>query len=210
MASYYPTNDTQLIVWLNNFVTVANANLAALGLVAADMTPITTLQPTYTTTVNDVEIKKAALASATETKEATKEAVIQKFRLVVNRIQVNPAVTPALKAQLGISTNEGGKYPQHPVVPNELMATLIPEAGIELDWSRNGNGPGTQFVIEYRVLPSATWQLLDIITKTSYLHSGVALGTGIEYHIKARKGTQTSAPCNTVVVHTGAELSGEV
>ena len=90
------------------------------------------------------------------------------------------------------------------------MATLIPESGIELDWSRNGNGPGTQFVIEYRILPSAAWQLLDIITKTSYLHSGVALGAGIEYHIKARKGTQTSAPCNTVVVHAGAELSGLV
>ncbi len=210
MANYFPVRETEFMVWLGNFVTAVNANLATAGLVAADLTPITTLQATLTSNIADVETKKAALASATETKEANKEAVIQKVRALVNRIQANAAVTPAIKAQMGITTRDGGNYPQHPVPPNELMVTLIPKIGVELDWSRNGNGPGTQFVIEYRVLPSAAWQLLDIINKTSYLHSGIAIGEGIEYQIKARKGSLTSGPCNTAVIHAGAELSGEV
>ncbi len=210
MANYLPAKEAELTLWLTNFLTAANANLAALGLVAADLTAITTQQATFTSNLNDIETKKAALASAIDTKDASKESLLQKVRVIVNKIQANPAVTVAMKAQLGISTKEGGQHPQSPIPPTELMATLVPDTGIELDWSRNGNGPGTLFVIEYRLLPSAAWQLLDIITKTSYLHSGIAIGAGIEYHIKARKGNQTSGPCNIAVIHAGAELSGLV
>jgi hypothetical protein len=210
MANYFPLKETEFTVWLGNFVTAVNANLATTGLVAADLTPITTLQATLTANLADVETKKAALASATQTKDATKEAVIQKVRALVNRIQANAAVTPAMKAQMGITTGNSSNYPQNPVAPNQLIAELLPDGSIELDWNRNGNGPGTQFVIEYRALPSAAWQLLNVVTKTSFIHSGHAIGNGIEYRVKARKGNETSAPCNTAVIHTSAELSGLV
>lgn len=41
MADYIPGPDASFQAWQSNFVTYANTNLAALGLVAADMTPIT-------------------------------------------------------------------------------------------------------------------------------------------------------------------------
>ncbi len=44
MADYIPGPDASFHAWQSNFVTYANGNLAALGLVAADMTPITTAQ----------------------------------------------------------------------------------------------------------------------------------------------------------------------
>jgi len=89
--SYIPNKDADLVAWLANFLTVANANLAPLGLIAGDLTPISTLQPTYSTNLNDVEAKKAALASAVDTKDATKDSIVQKVRIVVNKIQANPA-----------------------------------------------------------------------------------------------------------------------
>ena len=210
MANYFPVKETEFTVWLGNFVTVVNANLATAGLVAADLTPITTLQTSLSANISDVEAKKAALASATQTKDATKEAVIQKVRALVNRIQANAAVTAALKAQMGITTRDGSHYPQSPVVPNQLMAELLSDGSIELDWNRNGNSPGTQFVIECRVLPSANWQLLNVVTKTSFLHSGHAIGAGLEYRIKARKGNETSIASNVAVIHAGSELAGGV
>jgi hypothetical protein len=76
MANYFPTKDADFIAWLANFLTVANANLVPLGLIAGDLTPITALQPTYSTNLNDVEAKKAALASAVDTKDATKDSII--------------------------------------------------------------------------------------------------------------------------------------
>lgn len=49
MADYIPGPDASFQVWQNQFVTYANANLAALGLTAADMAPITSGQTTWTT-----------------------------------------------------------------------------------------------------------------------------------------------------------------
>ena len=200
-GTYYPLKDAEFMIWLSNFLTVANANLLPLGLIAGDLTPISTLQPTYTSNLNDVEAKKAALAGAVDTKDATKDSIIQKVRVVVNKIQANPAVTPALKAQLGISTREGGQYPASPVPPNELVAELLPNGSIELDWNRNGNAPGTQFVIEYSLLPAGAWTLLNVVTKTSYIHESHVLGTGIQYVVKARKGNETSGASNLAIVN---------
>ncbi|MBK8913111.1 MAG: hypothetical protein IPM64_00675 [Phycisphaerales bacterium] len=47
MADYLPGPDADYQAWVTNFVTYANANLAALGLVAADMTPVTTGQTAF-------------------------------------------------------------------------------------------------------------------------------------------------------------------
>jgi hypothetical protein len=49
MADYIPGPDANFQAWQSNFVTYANANLAALGLVAADMTPVTTAQTGWAT-----------------------------------------------------------------------------------------------------------------------------------------------------------------
>ena len=191
--TYYPNKDADFIAWLANFLTVANANLAPLGLIAGDLTPITALQPTYSTELIDVEAKKASLASIVDTKDATKDSIIQKVRVVVNKIQANPAVTPALKSQLGISTHEGGTYPQHPIPPSELVAELLEGGNIELDWSRNGNAPGTQFVVEYSIPPNLQWILLNVVTKTSFIHIGHPLGLPIQYIVKARKGRKPAS-----------------
>ncbi len=44
MADYIPASDAEFNGWLGNFVTYASGNLAGLGLVAGDLTPITTAQ----------------------------------------------------------------------------------------------------------------------------------------------------------------------
>jgi hypothetical protein len=41
---YIPRSDAEFNAWQANFVASANANLAGLGLVAADLTPIITVQ----------------------------------------------------------------------------------------------------------------------------------------------------------------------
>lgn len=49
MADYIPAADSQFDAWQQNFITYANANLAALGLVAGDLTPATTAQTQWAT-----------------------------------------------------------------------------------------------------------------------------------------------------------------
>jgi hypothetical protein len=49
MADYIPGSDASSQAWQSNFVTYSNANLAALGLTAADMALITTAQSGWAT-----------------------------------------------------------------------------------------------------------------------------------------------------------------
>lgn len=46
MADYIPAADAEFHAWQQNFVTVANANLAGLGLVVGDLAAITAAQTT--------------------------------------------------------------------------------------------------------------------------------------------------------------------
>lgn len=50
MPDYIPAPDAEFNAWQTNFVAYANANLAGLGLVAGDMTPITAAQTTWAST----------------------------------------------------------------------------------------------------------------------------------------------------------------
>jgi hypothetical protein len=69
----------------------------------------------------------------------------------------------------------------------------------DISWSRNGNAPGTQFVIEYSVSGGA-WTLLDVVTQTSYIHNaGHILAQVYQYLVKARKNSETSGPSNIAV-----------
>jgi hypothetical protein len=67
-------------------------------------------------------------------------------------------------------------------------------------WSRNGNAPGTQFVMVCSVSGGA-WNFAGgIVTKTSYIHNtGHILAQVYQYLVKARKGSDTSAPSNIAV-----------
>jgi hypothetical protein len=202
-STYYPSKDAELVVWMSNFVNIANANLASLGLVAADLTPLSTIQPTYTSNLNDVEAKKMALANAVETKDTNKAAMIQKLRVVVNKIQANPAVPSALKASLGISTYQAGQFPAQPLPPTDLVANILPDGTIELKWKRNGNSPNTLFAIHAQVGSENFWTLVNVITKTRYTHVGVLPGVQVKFLVKAKKADYVSGPSNIAMVNAG-------
>jgi hypothetical protein len=64
MADYIPGPDVSFQAWQANFVTYAHANLAALGLVAADMAPITAGQTAWGTGFTaHIAAKAAAMAA---------------------------------------------------------------------------------------------------------------------------------------------------
>ena len=47
MADYIPGGDAASNAWLDSFVTYAGANLAEFGLLADDLTPVTTAQTAW-------------------------------------------------------------------------------------------------------------------------------------------------------------------
>lgn len=100
---YIPANDAEFLAWSTNFFAVLNANLATVGLVAADVTPVTTAQTSYSTSVGDQLTKQAAMDGAIATKKTRRTAYEPTLRALVKRVQAHPGMTDGLRAQLGIT-----------------------------------------------------------------------------------------------------------
>ena len=86
MADYIPGPDASFQAWQNQFVTFANANLAALGLVAADMTPVTTNQALWTTAFPAHVAAVNAAKAAKQTKDEARAAYVAVIRPLVRRL----------------------------------------------------------------------------------------------------------------------------
>ncbi len=126
---YIPRPDAEFSGWLDNFVSYANANLAALGLVAADMTPTTTAQTTWKVVYPAHITAQDAAQSARQAKDAGRTSVEAAVRPLVRRLQASPAVSDAERAALGITVPDPGGSPigpptTHPIVAIECGARL--------------------------------------------------------------------------------------
>lgn len=211
MPDYIPKKDTEYQDWLGNFITVANANLVALGLVAADITPLQTVKTGFDNSLTDLEAKKAAMKAATQKKDTLRKSSTTKARALVKKIQANQAVTNELKASLQITvTGSHPAPPEIPYPPNNLVAYVSGSGEYKLDWKRNGNSSGILFVIEARMGNSSAWLPIFTTTKTSYTHSGNPPGTKITYRVKAQRGETQSPPSNTAVVNDGGVVTPTV
>jgi len=108
MADYIPGPDASFQAWQSNFVTYANANLAALGLVAADMVPITAGQTAWATAFPAHIVAVNAAKAAKQTKDESRAAYVAAIRPLVRRLQASAVVSDAEKASLGITVAQSG------------------------------------------------------------------------------------------------------
>jgi len=98
MADYIPGGDAEFDAWLDNFVTCASANEVALGLVAGDMTPVTTAQTAWTTALAANVTAQQAAKSATQQKNADRAAVVSLVRALVGQPQASAEVDDTERA----------------------------------------------------------------------------------------------------------------
>lgn len=102
MSDYIPTADADLRAWLKNFLDYASANLAALGLVAADIAPLQAATVTFNTRVDDNTAAQAAAKATREAKDAAREAVETLARPLAQRLQNAGTLQDAQRQSLGL------------------------------------------------------------------------------------------------------------
>ena len=200
---YLPTKDTDLQAWTQNFLAVANANLAPLGLVAGDVTPVSTDKTSFDTAITNNNTKQAEAKAATQQKNTVKTNMSTKIRVLVRKIQANPAVLPQLKAQLGINNGDTVPTPLLPQQPIELVANPSASGVNKLQWNRNGNPFGTTFIIESQENVALPWIFAGTTTKSKFEHTGQIPGKMLFYRVKAQRNEHLSEPSNVAVVYAG-------
>lgn len=100
---FLPSRDPEFTDWQDNFLTYANANLAALGLVAADLAPLLADQGDWKAKYTAHIAATAAAEAATQAKKTSRSNFARDIRSLVRRIQARPQTTNAQRASLGIN-----------------------------------------------------------------------------------------------------------
>ena len=106
MADYMPSPDGDFDTWQNNFYTYANAHLADLGLVAADLTPITAARTAWTNGLAAHAAAQTTARAARQTKSDARDAYEALIRALVRRLQASPSVDNGERQALGITVKD--------------------------------------------------------------------------------------------------------
>jgi hypothetical protein len=199
-SDYMPQKEGDLVPWAENFIEVANANLATLGLTAPDITTLTTKKTDNSTSLNNAIAKQAESKAATDNKNIKKDALKDNIRVLVRQIQARPGVPDNLKVQLGLKPADPVHTPSGPFPPLDTTVETLEVHQFRVKWNRNGNSQGTIFLIETAILPDGPWQILGTTTKTTFdtNHSNPAGPTF--FRVKAQKGDLISEAGNVVGV----------
>lgn len=102
-TDYIPRPDAEFSGWLTNFINFANANLAALGLTAADIAPLETANTTWNTAYDANLSAQAAAKGTRETKDEARKEAERLARPLVQRLQSGGTVTNAQRQSLGVN-----------------------------------------------------------------------------------------------------------
>ena len=197
---YIPTKEGDIVPWTENFIAVANANLATLGLVALDITNVTTKKTDCSTKLNTAIAKQAESKAATDAKNMSKSGLVTNIRVLARQIQARPGVPDNLKEQLGLNVPDPTPSPVHPIPPVDLSGNIGVGGLANMKWNRNGNPQGTTFLIEWSNNFDTGWRIIGTTSKTTYETPLTEPSGRNFFRIKAQKGELTSEGSNICVV----------
>lgn len=106
MPDYIPSSDSEFNNWQTHFINYLSAHVTELGLTAADLTPLTAAQSQWTSTFSALVAAQAAANSAIQNKNSARDSFETALRSMVRRVQGQPMVTDAMRAEMNISLRE--------------------------------------------------------------------------------------------------------
>jgi hypothetical protein len=197
-GDYLPDGEAQFLIWFNNFIVQCEKYEAELGLDAPTLGELNTLNSTYNTKLTASATAKELLKSSTADKLVARKAAASKVRSYANQWKADPTLTPAILNALGIvATSTSGPV----TMVTGLNVNGCGDGVNKLTWNRNGNAPGTSFIIESRVEGTATWAFTASTTKTSFNHTNQIPGLQIWYRIISTRAGVNAGPCPAVTVY---------
>lgn len=189
---YLPAIAAMLLLWLERFISVANANLANTGLTAGQVNDLNALYTEFQIAYGNHLATHVVAKGATDTKNQAMAAVAAEARKLAQIVQKHPGATNALKLELGLNAPPAPNVPVEPQLPTLLTATLSEIGWVTLKWDRNGNKQGTTFIIESREGTTGPFTILAAVTRSKFVDKGRTPGVRIEYRVKAtRSGRET-------------------
>ncbi len=202
--TYYPPSDNDYDAWLANFVAMLTTNAGMVGLLPADLTPITTASADFTDKYAAALLQRSLAKSTTSAKVTSRTDSEDVLRPLVQRIQKHPGMTDALRSLLGLVP----QYVQDMPLPiTELTPKMYLESKIgqvTVHWgpnpskeNTNGKPAGVMAATIYRKKAGETdFQVIGLATRSPYYDEITGSGSDYTYYVRYRGAKQTdiSAP----------------
>ncbi len=201
MPDYIAKPDTDFDAQMVALIAVLAANEAAYGLSAGATSALSAALATFDSALTAANTAKAASNVAVAAKDQARNDLEGLVRPLIRQIQENPVVTDELRSQAGIPIRDTVRTTSAPVAPSDLVATADAAGTNLLRWNGAGNSSGIQFVVEAKIGTSPDFNIIDVVTATSYRHTGRTAGVPVLYRVLARRGSQTSNPSNIAGVY---------
>ncbi len=193
-VDYIPQNDDEFADWLENFLNVANANLAAFGFVAADTAPLAPLLVQLKADNTDLIPKEAAFHAAVQKIETSRGLADPPARKLMQRAQLGPGATPALISQAGGTVRKTTRT-RHGV-PTEVPGIFVEVNGTQVivhfgtnpnNEQLNSKPVGAKGVNVYRQMPGEPAPLLIAFdTGSPYIDTVTGPAKNITYRVAYR------------------------
>lgn len=197
---YFPKKEGEVVPWIENFVQVATANAAALGLGTVDITALKTMNGDLAGKINAAIAKQSEAKAATEAKNIQMDKTVDTVRSMVRQVQAKPGVPDNLKAQLRITIPSPSPTPSVLYPPKDLSAEMTAGGLCLMKWNRNSNSYSTTFIIEAGNKTTDKWEIIGTSTKSQYeAKLPNTLGNNL-FRVKAQKGTNISEASNVILI----------
>ena len=200
MPDFSRMTDVELLAWMDNFVTVAGTAPADYGTTAAEVAAVSADADDLRSKIalrNTADDAAEAATTAQGVSRDTSESRASTLNII---IKANPDIPVENKNKIGI---EMPKPPTKtpPVRPEDLVANGFEDGRNTLKWSRTGNKPNTQFIIEFKFVDDLKFQYLTTTTETKYDHRNTVVGKRCFYRVKAQRAGEESTYSNEAMVY---------
>lgn len=193
-----PTTDPGLVTFAGNYNAVSIDNATELGLSAPELAALDLAVTEFDEAYAAVLAAKYAYEGAVAQKNIVRSALTTVIRTYTREFKSNPSVSEDTLGKLGVLVSN----PSGPVTAvTNLSAIGCSNGENQLRWNRNGNGKGTQFIIEAKYGASTAWQLVDVVTATRYAQQGQTPGVQVTYRVTSIRAGVRSQPCDPFVLY---------
>lgn len=164
---------------------------------------LTGLATAFQSAVVDNNEAKLNAKGKSATKRLVRTTSEEQFRAAAKVINANPAISSALKSELGLNVSPS---PVGPVAPVEdLSVKGFSNGDNKLVWKRAGNKGGTVFQVQAKIGGTGPWTIVGTTTRIRFTHSGQTPGVAMLYRIVSERGGTLSSPSNEASVYAGEE-----
>lgn len=198
---YYKMTASELLVFLTNFNTIADANKTELGLVSTQITELQDVKSELETKLIDRQAKQeAAIASTSALNQTVKNAnaILGSHNMT---FKSNKAVSDALLESLGLDADDEISTAVSAIAPSDLVVEGRSNGSNYIKFNRNANKPAVKFVLESKIGEETEYKFVKVLSKTRFEHKNQTPGVRAFYRVKAVHGDSESTYSNEAVVY---------